>query len=105
MSEALNTFGLKPGKTDWQLFQIDGWPLLIEQGPNENGDGFGIHYKTTVAGLDDMVISAWIGNPADNDKTADAFAKAFEEIDEEKARVGLQMLLDQAGPLLASQVA
>lgn len=96
----LNTYGRSPGKTDWKLFEIDGWTLLIELGPNENGDGLGIHYRTTVAELEGMSVSIWFGNANENERTEALFEKTFREIDDDGARRGLQVLLDNALPLM-----
>lgn len=98
---ALNTYGLTPKAGAWKLFEIDGWPLLVQADSNDDGDGWGLRYSTSVGGdTCAEVVSVWLGSATANEKLEQAFDNTFAEIDEAGARKGLQMLLDQVGPLL-----
>lgn len=100
MNQPLNTHGLAPAsRPGWKVFVIDGWQLVVSLDSNDEGDGWGLKYATTVEGIDDAEISFWLGATSDpTPKMEAAFADIYDTMDEEGARKGLQMLLDHIGP-------
>lgn len=82
---------VKPTASPWKLFEIDGFALLAELGPNEDGDGCGVTYRLA---LDSAVgeVSFWVGTVSDNEKVAAHFEAAFSELDETGARAAFEKL-------------
>ncbi len=103
-AEVLETHGIEPkGAPEWKLFEVDGWQLLVQPDENDNGEGWGIRYSTAVSDEAIGTVSIWLGNPNENERTAALFDKTFAEMDEEKARKALQVLLNQIGPIIGRQ--
>lgn len=103
-AEVLETHGIEPkGAPEWKLFEIDGWQLLAQPDENDDGDGWGIRYSTAVSDEAIGVVYIWLGNSKENERTAALFDKTFAEMDEDKARKALQILLDQVGPIIGRQ--
>lgn len=98
---SLRDYGLTPGPSTWKLFEIDGWTLLASVGPDEHGNGFGVRYTTNTE--DGQEVSVWIGDSSDDGEdnpVVDALLQAWEEMDEDGARKALQLLMDQAFPIM-----
>lgn len=97
----IKTHGMTPKVgVEWKLFVVDGWQLMAQACENDEGNGWGIRYSTAVEDSEVGVISIWVGNPNDNERTADLFDKAFAEMDEPAARKAIQVLLEQVAPLI-----
>lgn len=100
--DALRTYGLTPGEPPWKLFVIDGWHLKIERGNNSDGDHWGLTYSTEVL-PHGLQISIFVGHPDEDGALCEALDASFNDMDEERARKGLQMLLDHAAPMMSQE--
>lgn len=97
----LKTYGLKPRPGEWRVWEIDGWPLLAQVDENDDGEGIGIRYSTSLGGDNDAgVVSVWVGSTKFTDKLDESFTSILAKTDDNQARKALQMLLDQVGAVL-----
>lgn len=89
----LNTYGLKPLKW-WKLFEVEGWQVLVSVEEDEEREGrFGVRISTAFDALGDVTS---ITLSAEGREFAE---RVFDEMND--GPKALQMILDQAGPLVA----
>jgi len=93
---ALNTYGLKP-LTWWKLFEVEGWQVLVSVEQDEDDDDrYVVCFSTAFEALGDGTTIKLSGNGREWAERVFAATN-----DGPKA---LQMILDQAGPLVAEMV-
>jgi len=97
MSEAINTYGLKP-LTWWKLFEVEGWQVLVSVEQSEDDDDrYALTFSTAFEALGDVTSVKVSGSGREWAE------QAFEATSD--GRKAIQAILDQAGPLIAEMVA
>jgi hypothetical protein len=96
----LNTYGLKPLRKRWKLFEVEGWQCLVTVQEDEEHEIEGRFEVTFEVGFDALgeVTTVRLGG-----FTEELAYKCFDELNDPLKAT--KMVLDQAGPMIVKMVA